>query len=323
MTAVSCRPGPADARDATADAASEHGRSSAPPRDRRIGALLMVGSAAAWALGLVASKEALQRTGGAPVLVLTGQLAASVVALTAACAIRRTSVRPALGDGWSGLLEPGLAYQLSLAGLALTSAASATVIASMEPIFVPLLAWVVLRRRPRARLVVTGVSATIGAAVVTVAGTSTDGHSVTGDALVLGSVVAAAAYVVVSAAAVDRQTPLALALAQQLWALALTVGVAAIYLGAGGSPGERLTAWAAAVVAGSGVLNYALPFTLYLAALTRIDVTTAAQYLTLIPVFGVVGAVTLLGDAVSAGAIVGTTVIVASLAVAVRTPAPV
>jgi drug/metabolite transporter (DMT)-like permease len=141
---------------------------------------------------------------------------------------------------------------------------------------------------------------------------------VTGDALILASVVAAAMYVVVSAAAVDRNPPLALALAQQLWALTLTAGVAAVYLAGGGSPGERLDVGAALVVAGSGILNYALPFGLYLAALARIDVTKAAQYLTLIPVFGVVGAVTFLGESVSAGALVGTLVIVASLAVATR-----
>jgi drug/metabolite transporter (DMT)-like permease len=294
-------------------------------RASRSGALLMIASAAAWALGLIVSKEALGLTGGAPVLVLAGQLTASVLALVVVCTIRRLPVRPSLRDGWSGLLEPGLSYQLALAGLVLTSAASATVIASMEPVIVPVLAWIVLHDKPRARLVATSVAATVGAIIVSVAGASAAGHSVVGDALILASVVAAAMYVVASAAAVDRNPPLSLALSQQLWALTLTLAVAAIYLARGGSPGERLSVGSALVIAVSGILNYALPFGLYLAALTRIDVTKAAQYLTLIPVFGVVGAVSFLGESVSAGALAGTVVIVASLAVATRStgqPAP-
>jgi drug/metabolite transporter (DMT)-like permease len=278
----------------------------------------MIGSAAAWALGLVASKAALQRTAGAPVMVLAGQLTASVLALVLACVARRLPVRGALRDGWSGLLEPGLAYQLSLGGLALTSAASATVIASMEPVIVPVLAWMVLRTKPGARLVATSVAATVGAVIVSVAGANTEGQSVLGDALILASVVAAATYVVVSAAAVGRHQPLSLALAQQLWALALTVAVAAIYLAGGGAPGEHWSLGSGLVLAASGILNYALPFGLYLAALTRIDVAQAAQYLTLIPVFGVVGAVAFLGESVSAGALAGTVLIVASLTVATR-----
>lgn len=293
-------------------------RGFTPSRTHRTGALLMVGSAASWALGLVVSKQALDVTGGAPVVVLAGQLAASVLALAVVCAARRLPVRSSLGDGWSGLLEPGLSYQLSLGGLALTSAASATVIASMEPVIVPVLAWIVLRRRPGGRLAATTATATVGAVVVSVAGASTAGQSMAGDALILASVVAAATYVVVSAAAVDRNPPLALALTQQMWALAMTAMVAAAYLAGGGSPGERVSLGSALVVAGSGILNYALPFGLYLAALTRIDVAKAAQYLTLIPVFGVSGAVAFLGESVSAAALAGTALIVASLAIATR-----
>jgi drug/metabolite transporter (DMT)-like permease len=303
-----------------------HGGDDVPPPTggtaragaQRAGALLMIASAAAWALGLIVSKEALHRTGGAPVLVLAGQLTASVVALVVVCAARRLPVRPSLRDGWSGLLEPGVSYQLALGGLALTSAASATVIASMEPVIVPVLAWIVLHDKLRARLVATSAAATVGAVIVSIAGASAAGHSVAGDALILASVVAAAMYVVASAAAVDRNPPLSLALAQQLWALTLTLAVAAAYLTAGGSPGERLSIGSALVIAVSGILNYALPFGLYLAALTRIDVAKAAQYLTLIPVFGVVGAVGFLGESVSVAALAGTVVIVASLAVATR-----
>ena len=72
------------------------------------------------------------------------------------------------------------------------------------------------------------------------------------------------------------------------------------------------------MIAVSGVLNYAIPFGLYLAAIARIDVSEAAQHLALIPVFGVVGAVVFLGESITTGALIGAAVIVASVTVAVR-----
>ena len=88
------------------------------PDVHRVGALLIVACAASWALGLVLSKEALDVTGGASTVVLAAQLLASVAALAIVCSVRHIPVSPSLRDGWSGLLEPGLAYQLALAGLA-------------------------------------------------------------------------------------------------------------------------------------------------------------------------------------------------------------
>jgi drug/metabolite transporter (DMT)-like permease len=86
------------------------------------GPLLMVASAAAWALGLVLTKVTLDSSGAEPSSVLLVQLGASVGVLAAACLVSGAWPRSGWRHGWVGLLEPGISYQLALAGLALTSA---------------------------------------------------------------------------------------------------------------------------------------------------------------------------------------------------------
>lgn len=63
----------------------------------------------------------------------------------------------------------------------------------------------------------------------------------------------------------------------------------------------------------SGVVNYAVPFWLYLSALTHLPVARAATYLTLIPVFGVFGSVVLLGERIGWLDIIGSGIVVGAL----------
>jgi drug/metabolite transporter (DMT)-like permease len=91
----------------------------------RVGALLMIASATAWAMGTIASKAVLNRYHPSAIALLVTQLAASVVLLVLVARLRGHRMRPAWRRGWTGLLEPGLAYLLGLAGLAITSAANA------------------------------------------------------------------------------------------------------------------------------------------------------------------------------------------------------
>ncbi|CAB4552916.1 MAG: DMT family transporter [Actinomycetes bacterium] len=286
----------------------------------RLGALLMIGSAACWALGLVASKAVLDGTDVSSTSILTVQLGSSVAVLVAVAAARRQRVAGAWRDGWTGVLEPGIAYHLSLAGLATTSAANATVIASLEPVVIPALAWWLLRTRPtRLQWSMTSL-ATVGALVVAWDGAGGE-SSVVGDVLVFASVVAAALYVVLSHRQVEHHDPLTLAAAQQGWALGLCL-VVAVVADAGG-----VTAWPSGAaetlaIAGSGLLNYAVPFVLYLAALRYLPVASAAGYLSSIPVFGLAASAALLGESVSVVQVVGAVVVVLALVGLTRRPAP-
>lgn len=271
----------------------------------------MVGSAAAWAAGLILTKVALDRVDAAPSSVLVVQLGASVGLLAVACLVTGASPRGAWRGGWVGLLEPGIAYQLALAGLALTSAANASVLGSLEPVMVPLLAWLLLRQRPRPGLMVLVAGATVGSVLVSLAPGGSKGGSLAGDALVVASVVAAALYVVFASRQVTAVGPLPAALTQQVWALGLVVPSHFVLSGAAGWPEFR---WdALLLIAVSGVVSYALPVWLYLSALTRMPVARAATYLTLIPVFGLFGATVVLGEPVAWAQVAGSALVVACL----------
>jgi drug/metabolite transporter (DMT)-like permease len=273
----------------------------------------MVASAATWAGGLVLTKLALDVTGAAPGSVLVVQLIASVGALAAACAVTGAGLTGVWRHGWVGLLEPGIAYQFALAGLALTSAANASVLGSLEPVMVPLIAWALLRQRPRPRLLVVIAGATVGSVLVSFSADGSSGSWV-GDGLVVASVAAAALYVVVASKQVTTVAPLPAALTQQVWALGFVIACQVVLAGPllSATPGQLV------LIAAAGILNYALPFWLYLTALTRMPVARAATYLTLIPVFGVLGAVLLLGERLTWLDFVGGALVVGSLVVDAR-----
>lgn len=288
---------------------------------RRRGAWLMVGCSAAWAAGVVATKHALDVTGSSPPSLLVVQMAASVAVLAGAAGATGSSTRGAWRHGWLGLLEPGLAYHLSLAGLALTSAASASVLGSIEPAVVPVVAWLLLRERPTAPFLAVVAGATAGAALVSLT-PATDGRSLAGDLLVVAGVGAAATYGVLASRQVHVAGPLGTAVVHQVWALGLVVAIALAGSGLGGPGGVPTDPGGLAWAAGSGILGYALPFWLYLTAVTHISAARAATYLTLIPVFGVMLSVALLGETMTALQVLGAAVVVASLALGTRLDRP-
>lgn len=291
----------------------------------------MVGSAACWGLGTVASKGALASL--PPQALLAVQLAASVAALLAACAVlglRPRTDRTGRRAAATGLLEPALAYGLGIPGLALTTAASASVIGAAEPAVVVLLAWALLREPPGRALMLAVAAAAVGVALVALAGPAGHGAAgggaagrLLGDLLVLGGTAAAALYVVLSSRFLADVAPLPLAASQQ------AVGLAAVLVGWGGGwavglaapwPGEA-SLGAVLLAAGSGLVQYAVAFWLYLVGLRALGPGPAALALALVPVFGVAGAALALGEPVSAAQLVGAILVVAALLGAARAAA--
>jgi drug/metabolite transporter (DMT)-like permease len=277
-----------------------------------VGALLMVASAAAWAIGLVSSKSVLELTKASPVAILTVQLSASAMALLIVKGIRKQSFGRSLRQGWPGLLEPGIAYQLSLLGLGLTSASNATVVASLEPVVIPVLLWLWIRQRPTRVQTVMTLLATAGAIMAAWDGESGNSN-LTGDLLVFASVVAAAAYVVVSSRHVADNDPFTIAAAQQIWALILTVVIAGVLTATAGTLHWPTSGWHLIATAATGWCNYALPFTLYLSALRFLPLESAASYLSLIPVIGLAGSHFWLGEPITIIQISGSAIVVMAL----------
>jgi drug/metabolite transporter (DMT)-like permease len=287
---------------------------SAPHRVPAWAYAAMIGSAAAWGLATVLTKDILATV--PPFTTLATQLVASVSCLW--LLTRLTGRR--LGPGGArtaltGLFEPGLAYAVGVPGLLMTSAASASIIAASEPAVVIALGGLLFGHRLNPGLTLVALVAMAG---VVLTGTSGDpsgpSRALLGDALIFLGVVFAALYVLTSSALVERHDPLALAAAQQSLGLILAAFCLGAALLAGWErwpSGLGLSTWG--IVLASGLVQYALAFWLYLVGMTRLPVAQAALFLTLTPVFGVGGAMLFLGEGLVPAQALGCALVIAAL----------
>jgi probable blue pigment (indigoidine) exporter len=123
-------------------------------------ALVLIAAAASWGLGTVVSKHALDEVPALSLLPI--QLAASVAVLVVL--VRRNAVSgvPSPGDAilaHLGLLNPGLAYALTLLGLASISASLVVLIGAIEPVLILVLAvWFLGERVTSTMIVLSGVA---------------------------------------------------------------------------------------------------------------------------------------------------------------------
>ena len=276
-----------------------------------------IASAACWGLGIVMSRAALDAL--PPFTLLMVQLTASVSFLALVLGLRgqlpRLSVQN-LHAGLPGLLEPGLAYVFGVVGLSLTTASNMSLIAAIEPIFVIGLAWIFLRERVTRRIAFLAPIAVIGVVLVSTSGRAAmQQGAIQGDILVLLGTVAAAAYVVASSRLLSDREPLLLTFVQQVIGL---LAVSIVWLTASllqfpmaALVPVSLQVSVLAVV--SGVVQFGLAFWLYLIALQGLPITSAAFYLTLIPLFGVAGAFLFLGEQFTISQIAGAVCILSTV----------
>ena len=276
-------------------------------------------AAACWGAGTVASKAATAEF--PPLTLLPLQLAASVGFLTVLMRLRGLPLRdpaspPILGR--LGLLNPGLAYALSLLGLTQITASLSVLLWAMEPVLILGLAHVVLGERLGRGLV--GWSALAVAGMLLVIQAPGTAGSWLGVGLTLAGVACCALYTIVTRrwlAGADSAAPVVLA--QQLHALVLAVCLAgAVWLAGGAVRADGVSAlgWASAL--GSGVLYYAAAYWFYLSALRRVPAAVAATSFYLIPVFGVAGGQLLLSERLTEGQWVGAAIVVAAVIVVLR-----
>jgi drug/metabolite transporter (DMT)-like permease len=283
-------------------------------RSTRRGALAMVLAATSWGFSTVANKLTLDRTHLRPMSLQSMQLAASVLVLSSVAVIR--GKRPSASAwrvGRTGLAEPGGSYVLGLIGLSMTSATHVAITGAIEPTLVAVGAWVVLRERVARRTAALMATTLAGALVVVTANPATGSNATLGgDTLVVTSVCCAAAYVLLSSRSAGRIEPLTATLTQQTWAIAVVLPALAISIAIGGlGPVPHGSGWLLVVV--SGLLSYLIPFVLYLTAVESITAAMAAQYLALIPLTGMIGATTILGEPIMIRSLIGGAVVVVAL----------
>jgi drug/metabolite transporter (DMT)-like permease len=269
-----------------------------------IGAGLAIASAACYGIAWVISKDSLHHI--QPTLLITIQSFASVLCLIVLI-YKQGHVLPRPSQlfklGSIGILEPGLSYILSIQGLVLTTASNASLIGALEPIVTILLAALLLRERFDLSKAIIAALSIVGVCLISAAGVSGQ-PTLSGDGLVLIGVFFAALYAIASqrSMALSRNlNPLIVALAQQsialLFFIALTIGAATLNIEPLRLDTIGLSDLMVAIV--TGLLGHCLAFWLYLKALRYLSASDCSLYLSLIPVFGMTGALFFLGEQLS------------------------
>lgn len=280
--------------------------------------LPLVVASACWGLGAVASKRAVDEL-TAPILLVI-QLAASAIALLVVSALSGGRILPdrqRLRIGVLGLLNPGLAYMFSLAGLATITAGLSVLLWSLEPILIMVAAWILLGERLSARAFGLSVIAVGGAAVAGAAGTG--GADVRGIALTVAGVGCCALYTVITSRLLNDGSTLPLVFLQQVFALGFAIAAFAVYVAVGGNVDLGAVsgaAWASAAL--SGVVYYGLAFWAFLTGLRCTPVARAAVFLSLIPLFGITAGWLLLAERMTPSQVVGAVVAMAAVLTMVR-----
>ncbi|MEO1672277.1 MAG: DMT family transporter [Cyanobacteria bacterium J06631_2] len=254
-----------------------------------------------WGFGITISKVALSEISATTLLII--QLISSLLFLLTICYCKNGEFplsRKSWQQGIAGIFEPALAYMAGTIGLSLTTATNASLIGSTEVVLTILCAAVILKEKlTLTKFILAGTSFSGIFFLIGEDLHSGTNSSFIGDLFVLLGVFFAVGYALLSKAQINKVNPLKLVTAQQfvgLIATALGFGVLSAFhsnykISAVGIPLQFLSI---AII--SGIMQYALAFWLYLTALQTFPVSYAAFYVGLIPVFGVVSAILLLGE---------------------------
>jgi probable blue pigment (indigoidine) exporter len=276
-------------------------------------------AAACWGIGTVVSKRAIEEI--PPLTLLPIQLGVSLAALALLMRwrghpFRDPSAAPILGR--LGILNPGLAYALSLLGLVSITASLSVMIWAIEPLLILLLAGWFLRERIGPSLVVLSLVAVGG--LLLVIGQPGGTGSLLGVLLTIAGVGCCAAYTVVTRRwLATAYSTTQVIVVQQAYAIAFAlVLVAAVWLLGGAPWPDHVTAagWTSAIA--SGILYYGLAYWFYLSGLRHVPASLAAVSFYLIPIFGVAGASLLLGERLEPSQWAGVAIVLAAVLLITR-----
>jgi O-acetylserine/cysteine efflux transporter len=190
-----------------------------------------------------------------------------------------------------GVLEPGLSYLLEATGLTQTGAVDGSLITGLEPALVVLLAAVLLREA-------IGISA-VTAIIVGLGGVG-GAASAVGDLLLAAGVLAASLYSIVAKRFDDDSDALAVTVGQFTAASILCTSILAGRCAVTGAMPDLTAAtgyWVVAIAV--GVFGFGAAFLIYNRVLFTCEAGWTAIVLNLIPVFGLLAAVGILGERLS------------------------
>jgi drug/metabolite transporter (DMT)-like permease len=216
-----------------------------------------------------------------------------------------------LRDGVAGGAALLAGYVLQTIGLQYTTPSTSAFITYLLVVFVPLIGFVALGRRPHPLTLVGLVMAVVGLVSLTGGADASFGK---GEALTLGCAVAFAAHIVIVGETAQRHDAIRFTCVQ-----VTTVGVACLILSVF-TGGLAMPASAVAAAAFTGVFATALAFWAMVWAQRVVSPSRAALILLLEPVFAALLSA-LAGDPLTAGALAGGALILAAVVVAEVVPA--
>jgi drug/metabolite transporter (DMT)-like permease len=281
-----------------------------------IGIASALGATLCWGSGTLMSKDILDIF--PPTLLLIVQIFASVVLLWIFVIIRvqthplrlmPISIREIAAFASLGILEPGMAYLLGLIGLVYVDASDAVIIQASESLMIVFLSIIIYGIIPRMRLIFLLIISFIGLflALKSPAGSTVSQEVNFGYLLIFLGTAAAALYVVISGKYATRYDPAFIVACQQTVALVFAVLLLPLGLDDFSTIKNIEASWQVWLYAGfSGVVQYALAFSLYMVALRHIGANISGSFLNLIPVFGLTGAVLFLNETLTMLQLIGT-----------------
>jgi drug/metabolite transporter (DMT)-like permease len=271
-------------------------------------------AAGCWGLGTVISKAALTEI--PPVTLLATQLGASllvlVILMRASGVPIRGEVRPLLAR--LGLLNPGIAYALTLFGLTTITVSVSVLLGALEPLLILALAVVVLRESVTPVVLLLSFGALVGITLVVLDPSHLEAGLV-GVGLTATGIGCCALYTVLTRRLIPAAKETShVVLAQQAYGfLAAVILVAVVALAGGRILPTTVSPLGVASAIVSGALYYAGAYWLYLGALRRVPASTAAVSYYLIPIVGVSAGALLLGERLVPIQWVGAALVLASV----------
>ena len=226
-----------------------------------------------------------------------------------------------LRDSMWGGIALGADIALFFSAVKLTSIVNATIIGSMQPILVGVIAARFFGEQIRRRDALWSLVALGGAFLVVATSAGDDTTDVRGDLLALAAMLAWSAYFIFSKNSKRNMTPTEFTAGTSMWAMAIC-GPLGVAFGQDMSwPSATNWGWLIAMAVASGLVGHAMMNW----SLVRIPLWIGSTFTLLIPVFSALLAWVVLDEAVSALQAVGMAVVIAALAIVVRgqsTPSP-
>jgi drug/metabolite transporter (DMT)-like permease len=275
--------------------------------NRRHAVAALIAAGLLWGTTVPLSKLALQWLAPGWLTAVRFGLAAAVLLVAARGRGLRRAFTPAVLA--AGALGYGGSVLLQNAGISRTSVTHAALLIGAVPVLVAIIA-AVWHRAVARPLAWVGFTVSLGGIGLITAGGGGDGATLTGDGLVLASLVLSATVTVAQGRLLTGRDPVAVTAVQFLGATLGALPVAALTEGLPTAPGGAGPVLVVVALAAGGTL---LPFTLFAFGQSKVSAEVAGAFLNLEPLVGAIAGAVAFGDPVGVPQAAGGMAIVAGI----------